>query len=77
MEVLDLAAEHARERVLAHEQRVLAEALAERLEGGHDVVFELGDQLGVEHDRLGGAAQRLERAPLQRCQGVERADVGH
>ena len=77
MEVLDLASEHARERVLAHVERLVAEALAELLECRHDVVLDLGHQLGVEHDRLGGAAQRFERAPLQRCQGVERAGVGH
>ena len=77
MEVLDLASEHAGEGVLAHEERLVAESPGERLEGRHDVVFELGDQFGVEHDGFGRAAQRLERAPLQRCQGVERSDVGH
>ena len=77
MEVLHLTSECAREGVLADVERLLAQTLGELLECRHDVVLELGDQFGVEHDRLGGAAQRFECAPLQWCQCVERPRVRH
>ena len=76
VEVLNLAPEHARHTVLAHEHRLVTEPLGEQLEGLFDVGPQRRHEGGVEHDRLVAAAQQRQRAALQRRQR-QFVDGGH